>query len=266
MASLPLCVDETGISAFLCCVFPISTSQETWSTPLYEQKQHGKKDGADSESSLIKVDFGASFILIPLETEMEIQLQIWESGLLFTLLIFDPRGSNYWDPSATEWTTRLLLRFQNEQQCHTPNVSSVHRQVTAHQDPPPSNCRADMHKKENENWLFPYREKGKTNKPKKKVGKINMKQHPPYHLKPGAGQTGKHKPHVEIARKVPTLPWMEQLKAVYENLQHSILSSLRCLQRIRTTQIPATKASFKLSSTPTNRSRRNAPPTQLSRF
>lgn len=40
----------------------------------------------------------------------------------------------------------------------------------------------------------------------KKVGKINMKQHPPYHLKPGAGQTGKHKPHVEIARKVPTLP------------------------------------------------------------
>lgn len=72
-------------------LLPKSTINGTESTPLYEQKKHhGRGAGVDSESSLIKVAFLASFILLPLEARMETQLQVRESGLFFTLLIFDP--------------------------------------------------------------------------------------------------------------------------------------------------------------------------------
>lgn len=112
--------------------------------------------------------FGGQFYLLPLEAKVGTQLQVKER---FILLIFDPWGSNYWDPSVTKQTTHPA----DKQQSHTPNVSSVHREVIAHQDPPSSKSRADKHKKEIKNWFFLTEQKKKETR-KVGIGKKKKKE------------------------------------------------------------------------------------------
>lgn len=126
--------------------------------------------------------FFSSFILAQVKAEMDIQLQI-RRGCFFSslcwylihgVLIIETQGQLSRPP-------KLLLYLQDAQGC-SPNMSSVHRKVTAHQDPPSSYSWAGSHTKENEKWLFLTEKEEKQEKEAKK----EMKWHPPYHLKPGA--------------------------------------------------------------------------------